>query len=652
MPEKPTYEDLELQAQQLEHTNAELKQSVHTLQKSEERLNHILENTTDVVWTADLSGNLTFVSPVAERMLGLPADKIRTMSIEERHPKSSTLKLYKALAEELEKEKDPTAYKNRTRILDVEHYRVDGSRIWVSMNASLLRDKNGEVVGLKGVTRDITKRKLAEEALRKSEEKLNQILENTTDVIWTSDLNANISFISPVIEKMTGMPAKNFLTMSVEERFPQSSILKLMATITEELERDKDPNADKSRTRLIDIEHFKADGSRIWVSINSSFIRDKKGNPIGLQGVTRDITELKILEEQLRQAQKMESVGRLAGGVAHDFNNMLGAILGNVEMMLEDLPLGSKQRPDLEIIQTAARRSADITRQLLAFASKQIIAPKALDLNQTVNPILKMLQRLIGEGIDISWQPACDLCPVKMDPTQVDQILANLCINARDAISGVGNLTIKTENVYLNEKFCAEHAGVVPGEYVMLTVSDNGQGMTKEVMSGIFEPFFTTKEVGKGSGLGLATVYGIVKQNNGCIEVHSQPHQGSTFNIYLPRHTPEAEPPSEKTIAWPSVRGNETIMLVEDEPTVLAMTKKMLERQGYIVLSATTPGEAITMARKHTGEIHMLLTDVVMPEMDGHDLAEKFQSLYPAIKRLLMSGCTPNAISHHGVLNE
>jgi len=366
----------------------------------------------------------------------------------------------------------------------------------------------------------------------------------------------------------------------------------------------------------------------------------------------RQKTAHEKLEEQMRQAQKMEAVGRLAGGVAHDFNNMLGIILGHADMILEEMDPDQAFYADLTEIRKAGERSADLTRQLLAFARKQTVAPKVIDLNKTVEGTLKMLQRLIGEDIDMAWIPGEKVWPVKIDPAQIGQVLANLCVNARDAIADVGEVTIETGNSVFDEEYCKKHAGFVPGEYTLLTVSDNGCGMNSETLENIFEPFFTTKESGKGTGLGLATVYGVVKQNNGFINVYSEPGQGTTFTIYLPRHRAKEAPLPDKEAIRPAARGHETILLVEDEPAILRMTTMILERTGYKVLAAGTPGEAIALAREHAGDIHLLMTDVVMPEMNGRDLAKNLLSLYPNLKRLFMSGYTANVIAHHGVLDE
>jgi signal transduction histidine kinase/DNA-binding response OmpR family regulator len=366
----------------------------------------------------------------------------------------------------------------------------------------------------------------------------------------------------------------------------------------------------------------------------------------------RGEAEKEALTIQLQQAQKMESVGQLAGGVAHDFNNMLGVITGYAELALMKMDPSEPVYNNLIEIRTAAERSADLTRQLLAFARKQTIAPKVIDLNATVSGMLKMLKRLIGEDMHITWQQAPDLWLINIDPSQIDQMLANLCVNARDAITDVGRITIETGNIIIDANYRATHAYVEPGEYVRLVVSDDGVGMDKETLTHIFEPFFTTKGVGRGTGLGLATVYGIVKQNNGFINVCSEPGHGTTFSIYLQRHTGKnGEAPKEGTTAS-APGGNETLLLVEDEPSILKMAGLILEGYGYTVLTAGTAAEAIRLFKEQSGTIHLLMTDVVMPGMNGRVLLKELRAFNPQLNCLFMSGYTADVIAHHGVLDE
>ncbi|EKD39809.1 MAG: PAS/PAC sensor hybrid histidine kinase [uncultured bacterium] len=348
----------------------------------------------------------------------------------------------------------------------------------------------------------------------------------------------------------------------------------------------------------------------------------------------------------------MEAVGVLAGGVAHDYNNMLGVILGYTELALKKVDPAQPLHADLEEIYMAAKRSTDITRQLLAFARKQTIIPVVLDLNRNVESMLKMIRRLIGEDIDLAWRPGAGLCSVKMDPVQVDQILANLCVNARDAIADIGKVTIETGSTVFDENYCADHLGFAAGKYVRLTVSDDGCGMNKETLDQIFEPFSTSKGLDRGTGLGLSTVYGIVKQNDGFIKVYSEPGKGTTFRIYLPCCADQAvDTPQERTEEIP-LGGGETVLVVEDETALLKMSKRMLEKLGYRVLAAATPGEAVELAANNADTIQLLITDVVMPGMNGRDLAERLQALYPNMKILFMSGYTADVIVHRGVLDE
>lgn len=358
------------------------------------------------------------------------------------------------------------------------------------------------------------------------------------------------------------------------------------------------------------------------------------------------------MEKQLQQAQKMESVGRLAGGVAHDYNNMIIVIMGYAEMALEKLASDDPLYEDLKEILDAAKRSKELTRQLLAFARRQSIAPKVLDINSTVHSMLKMLHPLIGEEIELVWCPGDQVWPILIDPSQIDQILANLCVNARDAISGIGKIIIETATIEIDNAYCSLHPGFVPGEFVRLTVSDNGAGMESTILNNIFEPFFSTKAIGQGTGLGLATVYGIVKQNNGFINVYSEPGHGTAFKIYLPKATGQSVAFFSKMTVETAHGNNERLLLVEDDASALKLSVKMLQQLGYRVMAANSPLEAIAMARNHPEPINLLITDVIMPELNGNDLANRLQDMFPRLKVLFISGYTSNVIMHRGVLDK
>lgn len=397
-----------------------------------------------------------------------------------------------------------------------------------------------------------------------------------------------------------------------------------------------------------------------WLLIDAlPLFRHDEGKPWQVFSVSTDITALKKVEEEKRrlqeqfaQAHKMESIGRLAGGIAHDFNNMLSVILGHCELVLLELDHKHPLNEHFNTIRSAASRSAELTRRLLAFARRQTVDPRVLNMNATVEGMINMLRRLIGEEIELTWVPAKGLWPVLMDTTQVDQILANLCVNARDAISGAGKVVIETQNVLCDATYCANHIDFTPGEYVLLSISDNGCGMTKEIMDKVFEPFFTTKAVGMGTGLGMSTVHGIVKQNNGFISIYSEPKMGTTCKIYLPRCRSKVKEIPHLQSEEKPVAGGEVILVVEDDQTILDMNRAILEKLGYQVLAESKPERAVALAAEHAGAIHLLMTDVVMPDMNGYELFTKLSSLYPDLKHLFVSGYTSNVIAHHGVLAE
>lgn len=497
-------------------------------------------------------------------------------------------------------------------------------------------------------SRDRQDRKRAEEALAQSDIKMRCILDSVDEAFIVIDrdyriLSANKAFCNfsdRREDQIIGRLCHEFVRHSAQPCFASGQECPVKRTF------------ETGTGHAAFHTHKNAYGTQYHLEIKAYPMVDTSGAISAVIETINDVTEKRKLQEQLVQSQKLESIARLAGGIAHDFNNMLSIIIGHAELAMGQMNPSQPHFENLREIRKAGEHSATLVRQLLAFARKQTIAPKVLDLNETVAGMLNMLRPLIGEDIDLVWQPTEAVWPVKIDPSQIDQILANLCLNARDAIDNVGRITIKTSTVTVDPNFCDLHPEFVPGEYVSLTVSDNGCGMDQQTMRKIFEPFFTTKEVGRGTGLGLATVYGIVKQNGGIINVNSTPGRGTTFRLYLPRHAVAVMEARKHDRAVPTPGGHETILLAEDESSILAMAELMLEKLGYRVLPAATPSEALRLAREHHEKIRLLIVDVIMPEMNGRDLAKQVEALSPEMACLFMSGHSGDIIAHHGMLDE
>jgi signal transduction histidine kinase/CheY-like chemotaxis protein len=462
-------------------------------------------------------------------------------------------------------------------------------------------------------------------------------------VLRMPDGTRKFTYLSSVVERFYGCSAADAMAdpMRIYGRVHPEDVRRV---IDEEEQAHRTMTVFKTEVRML-----WPDGTVRW----SRFVSQPRPLPGGItcwDGIEFDVTDMKKVEAQLAHAQKMESIGRLAGGVAHDFNNMLAVILGHAEMAMGKLPGDHAAQDDLSQVMQAARRSATMTRQLLAFARKQTVSPEVLDLNEVVQGLTRMLVRLAGEDIRLEFVPQPELWPVRMDRSQVDQVLANLCVNARDAVAAGGQVRIETANAALDAAAVKGLPGLVPGDYVRLSVVDDGCGMDAETQAKLFEPFFTTKKPGEGTGLGLATVYGIVKQNQGYINVSSAVGKGTCVAVYLPRTT--GTPCSQNAVAAkaPTRGGGDTILVVEDEPALLDMTRQMLLHHGYKVLVSGSAAAAMELVRTHSGPIDLLLTDVVMPDMSGPELADAIQAVRPIGRRLYMSGYTAEAVARHGVL--
>jgi two-component system, cell cycle sensor histidine kinase and response regulator CckA len=489
---------------------------------------------------------------------------------------------------------------------------------------------------------NITERKRAEQELIRSEESYRDLVENAHDIIYSHDLEGNYISVNKAAEQITGYTREESLSMNLAQMVAPEYLEKARQMIAGKLAGE--------RVTAYELEIIAKDGRRVAVEVNSKLILHDSV-PVGVQGIARDVTERKQLEAQFRQSQKMEAIEQLAGGVAHDFNNLLTVVNGYSDLALMRLQTEDPLRRNIEEIKKAGVRAASLTRQLLAFSRKQVLQPKVLNINSVVSDMDKMLRRLIGEDVGLKTITASELGSIKADPGQIEQVLMNLAINARDAMPQGGKLTIETENVYLDEEYARQHIAVNPGPYVMLAVSDTGTGMDKTTQARIFEPFFTTKAADKGTGLGLSTVYGIIKQSGGNIWVYSEIGQGTTFKIYLPRIDEGAQDYKRSTEVEEVFHGTETILLAEDEEMVRNLAREVLETYGYHVLEAANGGSALLICERHQEPIQLLITDVVMPEMSGRELADRLSQLRPEMKVLYMSGYTDNAIVHQGVLD-
>ncbi|TGU71574.1 PAS domain S-box protein [Geomonas terrae] len=609
--------------------------------ESENRFRTIFERTTSGYSLSTTDEVLLMVNDAFAQMLGYDPEELPG------HPLSSFMQA-DDFAQFLEQRRLTVNGKQESFRFEARYLHRDGSILWGMGSSSLLRDAGGAPLYFITSVMDMTERRKAELALRESESRLRFALEGTNDGLWDIDMVTGATYLSPRGWEILGYaPGEGELSRPVwTDLLHPDDLPRTRELLQAHMEGE---------TEIFEMEQrlLTKSGDWKWVLTRGKVVlRNEVNAALRMTGTHTDLTVQKKLEEQFLQAQKMEAIGRLAGGIAHDFNNMLLVIIGFAEMSLHELG-DDKQTVSgmLNEVVKAAERSANLTQQLLAFARRQKVSPKVVDLNAQIGDTIAMLKRLIGEETELVWLPQQELWPVLMAPSQLNQLLANLCVNARDAITGSGKVVIETANISLDRTYCQEYPDFHPGDYVSLTVTDNGCGMEKETVERIFEPFFTTKGPGMGTGLGLSTVYGIVKQNQGTIHVYSEPGQGTSFAIYLPRHGGEEMPIGVEASEEPSQGKEETILVVEDEPEILRMTTDMLKLQGYRTIAASSPDEALKAAEQHPGEIDLLLTDVIMPGMNGRALADRLLTARPGLKCLYMSGYTADAISQHGVLD-
>ena len=611
------------------------------LRESEEKYLQVVESAAEAILVVQ-DGMIRFLNHNTVELMGYSKEELISRPfLEFIHPEDRERVLERHL-KRLREEAIPRVYS--FRVVDKE-----GDTKWVEINVTLI-SWEGKPATLNFLT-NITERKQAEISLRESKERYRELFDGAPVGYFEYDIEGRITSVNRTELEMLGYTAEEMIgqpvwKFNVEEELARQQILdKLAGTLPP--------------TRNLERNYRKKDGTTLPVLIEDRLLRDAEGRIIGIRSTIQDITDRKRaekekenLEEQLRQSQKMEAIGRLAGGIAHDFNNLLTIIKGFNQLSFIELKESDPLRENLDEVRKATDRAADLIRQLLAFSRRQILEMQVLDLNTTLRNLEKMLRRVIGEDIELVTVLAEDLGRVKTDPGQIEQVIMNLAVNARDAMPSGGKLIIETANVELDEAYTRKHVAVTPGHYVMLAVSDTGVGMTKEVKERVFEPFFTTKEKGKGTGLGLSTVYGIVKQSGGNIWIYSEKGRGTTFKIYFPRVDEPLEEVKEKVMGEELPRGRETILVVEDEEVVRRLAVRILRGQGYKVLEASNGADTLMICKEQKEPIDLILTDVVMPQMGGRQLVEQLRQLRQDLKVLYMSGYTDKFIDDRGVLEE
>src|SRR5579863_5796937 len=608
--------------------------SSRLLEQNLSLLQGITEGTTDAVFVKDLRGRYLMINSAGARAL--------KRTVEEVLGKDDTELFSPEVGRDIMARDRAVLQSGGAQTYEEPAIAAGVSRIYLSTKGPF-RDPNGQVIGLLGICRDITDRKRTDEEIQRSEQRLRIHVEHTPLAVIEWDTEFRVTSWNLAAEHIFGYTRAEAMGRHASFIVPpqfREHVEGVWRSLLTSKGGVRSANDNVTKT-----------GKTISCEWYNTPLVDDSGQVLGAASLAQDVTERVALEERLRQSQKMEAVGRLAGGVAHDFNNLLTVILGYSQIVAEGVPAGSRLADSTAQIKSAADRASGITRQLLAFSRKAVLSPRVINLNDIMLNLDSLLRRLIGEDVEVLTVPAGDLGSVKADPGQIEQVIMNLALNARDAMPNGGKLTLETANAQLDATYARQHQPVEPGRYVMLAVSDTGIGMSPETLTRIFEPFYTTKEVGKGTGLGLSMVYGIVKQSGGYIWVYSEPDQGTTFKIYLPRVDQPVEGADADKQPVNVMRGTETILLVEDDPQLRQLSSSVLAHCGYNVLVASSPEEGLAICEANHNEIRLLVTDVVMPRMNGRQLAERVSKIRPKIRVLYISGYTDNAIVHYGVLD-
>ena len=614
------------------------RQAEDELQKSEAKYRFLTEKTNDMIWMTDLDFHVTYISPSIEKVLGFTIEERlrqdpKTMMTPESHEKAMNI-----LMDELSHDQDEGVDPDRTIICEVENYHKNGSIVWTENVVSAIRDETGRITGLHGVSRDITERKRAEDELSKSEAKYRFLTEKMNDMIWTVDLNFKTTYVSPSIDKVLGFTVEERLRQEPLEMITPESYANVQAILRKELERDQAEGVDPDRTITFEVEFYHKNGSTVWTENVVSAIRNENGHIVGIHGVSRDISQSRRIEMQLRQAQKMEAMGTLAGGIAHDFNNILSAIIGYTELAQDYVTEGSKVQRNLDEVLKAGLRARDLVRQILTFSRQVEGERKPVQVHLIVKEALKLLRSSIPSTIKIREDIDTKSGMVIADPTQIHQVIMNLCTNAYQAMDDHGGLMhVVLEKVMVDSDFIKIHPQLQEGPYIRLSVNDTGEGIDSQTLERIFDPFFTTKSQGKGTGLGLATVHGIVTNLQGIIHVDSTVGQGSTFSVYLPCTEKGISDQKIMKEGFPHGQG-ERILLIDDETSIVQIEKQMLEDLGYIVTIKTDSIEALESFRMLPDQFDLVITDMTMPNLTGVDLSHRILEIRPDIPIILCTG--------------